>query len=212
MPTQEELSPCGRLAHRDRRQASSHMLTACIQGACGVDRATIASTPPPRGKVPYTRPDDWPKRLAINPSLTAAFPASSNNLACNATAISSVSCRARYWISWVSINADFSCSTCRANCLSPCPSPNSLNNASSTPGSLDKARSTSRHCTLPEPSQVEFTGASRYRRGKMLSSTYPAPPMHSAASLIMAGARLQIQYLPTAVTSRANLASCESSR
>ena len=28
-------------------------------------------------------------------------------------------------------------------------------------GLLDSARSTSGHCTLPEPSQMEFTGASR---------------------------------------------------
>ena len=39
------------------------------------------------------------------------------------------------------------------------------------PGSFDRARSTSRHCTLPEPSQIEFTGASRYSRGRMVSST-----------------------------------------
>ena len=29
---------------------------------------------------------------------------------------------------------------------------------------------------LPEPSQIELRGASRYSRGMMLSSMYPGPP------------------------------------
>ena len=38
-------------------------------------------------------------------------------------------------------------------------------------GVFASARCTSRHITLPEPSQIELSGASRYRRGMMLSST-----------------------------------------
>ena len=60
---------------------------------------------------------------------------------------------------------------------------------------------------LPLPSQIELSGACRYSRGRMDSSTYPAPPKHSCASLTKAGARLQIQYLPAAVAMRANAAS-----
>src|SRR5471030_667108 len=52
----------------------------CVDYWLGVERATIASTSSPLCNAPYTRPAE-PSRLAINPSLTTAFPASSNNLA-----------------------------------------------------------------------------------------------------------------------------------
>ena len=65
---------------------------------------------------------------------------------------------------------------------------------------------------LPLPSQIELSGACRYSRGRIDSSTYPAPPRHSCASLTNAGARLQIQYLPTAVATRAKAASPGSRR
>ena len=59
------------------------------------------------------------------------------------------------------------------------------------------ARCTSRTIMLAVPSQIEFSGASRYSRGSGISSMYPLPPMHSMASSASAGARLQFQYLAT---------------
>lgn len=76
----------------------------CYRGQAGVALVTNAITFTPRGSAPYTRPPPA-KRLPINASLTSAFPASSSSLACNARAISSVSCRARYCMSPVSANA-----------------------------------------------------------------------------------------------------------
>ena len=104
-------------------------------------------------------------------SETTELPASSSSLACRAMATFSVSWRARYWMSWVSAKEALRLPMNEARRASPWPSPSSVNSASSTPGSFDSARNTSRHWTLPEPSQVEFTGASRYRRGRMVSST-----------------------------------------
>ena len=40
------------LPHRFREQARSHILTVFVQEKGGVERATIASTFTPRGKVP----------------------------------------------------------------------------------------------------------------------------------------------------------------
>ena len=60
--------------------------------------------------------------------------------------------------------------------------PSSAKNASTTSGDFFIARSTSRHCTLPLPSQIALTGDSRNRRGIGLSSITPLPPMHSIAS------------------------------
>ena len=54
--------------------------------------------------------------------------------------------------------------------------------ASTEPGLRPMARSMSRHCTLPLPSQMELTGDSRNRRGMMQSSMTPLPPIHSMAS------------------------------
>ena len=84
---------------------TSPMVSHGVQlGQAGVARATNASTSMPRGNAPYTRPPPL-SRLPMNASLTTALPASSSSLACNAKAMSSVSCRARYWISLVSANA-----------------------------------------------------------------------------------------------------------
>ena len=47
----------------------------------------------------------------------------------------------------------------------------SSSRASRQPGSFDMARRTSRQITFPEPSQIALTGASRYRRGRIDSST-----------------------------------------
>ena len=84
----------------------------------------------------------------------------------------------------------------------PRASATSASSASTAAGSRASARSTSSALTLPEPSQIEFSGASRYSRGSPLSSTYPLPPRHSSASPTTAGARLHTQYLPTATASR----------
>ena len=77
-------------------------------------------------------------------------------------------------------------------------------NAGSPSGSLTIARSTSSAATLPEPSQIEFSGASRYSSGIPESSTKPLPPRHSSASAACAGARLDTQYFITAVANRRN--------
>ena len=74
------------------------------------------------------------------------------------------------------------------------------------------ARSTSRHCTLPLPSQIALTGDSRNNLGIGESSITPLPPMHSMASAACCGARLQIQYFPTAVTRRTSASSLASVR
>ena len=49
------------------------------------------------------------------------------------------------------------------------------------------ARRTSRHWTLPDPSQIELRGLSRKRRGIPDSSTYPLPPRHSRHSTACIG-------------------------
>src|SRR5208282_5123572 len=74
-------------------------------------------------------------------------------------------------------------------------------------GALFNTLKTSRHWTLPAPSQREFNGASRYRRGSGDSSMYPFPPKHSKASATTEGARFVIQYLAIAVAILANFCS-----
>ena len=54
-------------------------------------------------------------------------------------------------------------------------------------GCRARARSASRAATLPDPSQIDCSGASRYSRGIPDSSTYPLPPKHSSASAACAG-------------------------
>ena len=66
------------------------------------------------------------------------------------------------------------------------------------------ARSTSSAATLPEPSQIEFSGASRYSSAIPDSSTKPLPPRHSSASAAWPAARLETQYFMTAVAKRRN--------
>ena len=66
--------------------------------------------------------------------------------------------------------------------MAPLALPTSAKKASTTSGVLSIARSTSRHCTLPLPSQIALTGDSRNSRGNGLSSITPLPPMHSIAS------------------------------
>ena len=53
----------------------------------------------------------------------------------------------------------------------PAASPISEKNTSTDAGCRAIARSTSRQITLPEPSQIEFSGVSRYSRGMPDSST-----------------------------------------
>ena len=86
----------------------------------------------------------------------------------------------------------------------------SSSSAARPSGCLASTRRTSRLLTLPAPSQMELSGASRYSRGMPLSSTYPLPPRHSSASAATAGARLHTQYLATAVASRRRAASAGS--
>jgi hypothetical protein len=76
---------------------------------------------------------------------------------------------------------------------------------------LTIARSTSSAATLPDPSQIEFSGASRYMSGIPESSTNPLPPRHSSASAACAAARLHTQYFITAVANRRNAPSPGSS-
>ena len=56
--------------------------------------------------------------------------------------------------------------------------------------------------TFPDPSQIEFSGLSRRRRGMGDSSTNPLPPRHSRASATSGAARLHTQYFATAVPAR----------
>jgi len=79
-------------------------------------------------------------------------------------------------------------------------------------GFLAERRSTSSALTLPEPSQIELSGASRYSRGITDSSTYPLPPRHSSASAANPAARLATQYLPIATPIRRNACSASSPR
>src|SRR4029079_715875 len=72
------------------------------------------------------------------------------------------------------------------------------------------ARTTSSAMTLPEPSQMEFSGDSRYRRGSPLSSTYPLPPRHSSASATTVTVRLHTQYFAAGIARRANARSSSS--
>ena len=83
--------------------------------------------------------------------------------------------------------------------LSPAADAISCRRASTVLGSFCIALKTSRHWTLPAPSQREFNGASRYRRGSGDSSMYPFPPKHSKASATTEGARFVIQYLAIGV-------------
>ena len=65
---------------------------------------------------------------------------------------------------------------------------------------------------MPEPSQTELSGASRYSRGSPDSSTYPLPPRHSSASAVAIGVRLHTQYLAAGRASRSSDASPASPR
>ena len=87
----------------------------------------------------------------------------------------------------------------------PAASPTSSKNSATDSGLRAIARSTSRQMTLPEPSQIEFRGLSRYSRGMIDSSTNPLPPKHSRASAACTGARLHTQYFVTAVARRASV-------
>ena len=73
------------------------------------------------------------------------------------------------------------------------------------PGSRTIARSTSRHWTLPEPSQIEFSGALavQARHPRLLDVAVAAEALERLAG-VRHGARLQIQYLSTALASRLN--------
>ena len=63
--------------------------------------------------------------------------------------------------------------------------------AATDSGCFAAARRVSSAVTLPDPSQIDMSGASRYSRGIRESSMYPLPPRHSSASAAWIGARLQ---------------------
>src|SRR5690606_7976500 len=152
---------------------------------------------------PYTPAPAPPSRLRQN-APASGLPADNSTAACSCTANAATSHRACA----CSIDAP----SAPPNRASPAPyaaarpPTDSRNDTSAAPvsGSRASARSTSRHWMLPLPSQIELSGACRYSRGSSDSSTYPAPPRHSCASLTNPAARLQIQNFPIAVAIRAN--------
>ena len=103
--------------------------------------------------------------------------------------------------------------TARSKCLScPLTSENASLSISSTPACLLITRKTSRHMTLPDPSQILLTGISRYSRGSSLSSQYPTPPSTSIASATNGMPPLQTANFAAGVNRRAQSRSLASLR
>ena len=86
--------------------------------------------------------------------------------AANARAISEAKRRAPASSGAPPLNVESSRAVCRSRlALPPRARASSASSAATAFGSRRAARSTSRHMTLPEPSQIELSGASRYSRG-----------------------------------------------
>lgn len=116
--------------------------------------------PGPRRNVPKACPQSPPSRVAQNASATAAGACRTSRDACSVSAIRSTSRRA------VTCDPSASWSLSPATAASsrasaPRVSDSSSNSACAVAGSRPSARSTSRALTLPEPSQMESSGASR---------------------------------------------------
>src|SRR6185437_8749492 len=162
------------------------------RGHAGSARSTIAAASTPAGSVPYTRPPSPASRAAQKASATAGGAKRTSSEAWSATARSSTTRRAENCGSEDS-NTATPRSRMRSRCASsrasaPAASEHSSRKAGNSSGSRTIARSTSSAATFPEPSQIEFSGASRYKSGSD-DSTNPFPPRHSSASAAWGAAR-----------------------
>ena len=161
------------------------------------------------GSVPMWCPQRPPSRDLVNNEATSVGACWSSKADCSARPASWVNCRARAGSS--RMDDSFNPSRCRSKCgHRPLDFSSSDRKQSKLRGVFTKARNTSRQMTLPDPSQIPFSGASRYSRGRFDSSTYPAPPKHSIASPTTGTMRLLFQNLPIATANRAKRAASSS--
>src|SRR4051794_38998759 len=133
-----------------------------LHQSCGRWRSTIRAQSIPGGSVPSARPRSPASRVAQNASATAGSACCTMTDPCKARAIFSTTRRARNSMSVRSESSRFKSSTYASSRGSvPATDPISSMNASTDPGDFTIARSTSSELTLPDPSQIEFSGASR---------------------------------------------------
>src|SRR5690606_11722633 len=174
-----------------------------IGHSTGTVRRAISSVPAVTGCVPNMAPWSPATREERKISATWASARSTNRAACVAMARRSV-----MRLAWASASSGRSTSRhvssrYRSSWLSlPRLPSSSRRSASSAFGSLVITRSTSRAITFPDPSQMALSGDSRKIRGRIDSSTYPAPPRHSIASLTTGVHRLVTQYFAAGVRMR----------
>ena len=132
----------------------------------------IAAKSVPAGSVPYSSPPSPASREAQKASATAGGALRTSSEPCRHSAMLSTTRRARVSSVAGSANWPFSsCTRASSRASPPLACSTSSRNTSSERGERVSARSTSRLMTLPEPSQIEASGASRYRRGIPESST-----------------------------------------
>ena len=147
---------------------------ACVaRWLTGVWRAMIASASTPGGSVPYCRPPSPARREAQNASATAAGAWRTSSEPCRASAIRSTTRRARGSIDSTSANSSRSAATERVEAGVGAGRLVELveERREAPAGERLSARRTSSAMTLPEPSQIDASGISRYRRGMPDSST-----------------------------------------
>src|ERR1700682_2382728 len=133
-------------------------------------RSTTAANLVPGGSVPSEWPQSPSRREAQKASAVAVSPNRSSREPWSTIAMRSTIRRARDSGSVESVISRRSWLMDRLSRGSEA-AWTSAKNASTASGSRAMARSTSSAFTLPEPSQIELSGASRYSRGKIDSST-----------------------------------------
>lgn len=122
----------------------------------------IAPVSTPAYSVPNAMPQSPPKRDAQNASATAGSPWRTSSEPCSTSASDSTSRRARYSIPSRSVSSLRTRSTASSSRASPpAASSTSSKNAATDSGCRPIARSASSAATLPEPSQIDISGASR---------------------------------------------------
>ncbi len=125
----------------------------------------------PAGSVPNAPPQSAVIRLARNASVTAGWPKRTSREPCNARLMSSAILRARYSSVAASARLLRNAAVCASSLGSLPPVPASSSKSTSThSGRVAIARRVSSALTLPEPSQMPISGASRYSRGMPESS------------------------------------------
>ena len=140
--------------------------------ATGVIRLMMVPVSALGGSVPNAPPQSPPSRDAANASATAGSPYRASSDPCSTSAMSSARRRARTSAWPGSASSAFSRAMAASSRGSaPAAWPTSAKKASADSGWRCRTRSVSSAATLPEPSQMDCRGASRYSRGSPDSST-----------------------------------------